>query len=140
MGMFDKDRVFGGKRLDAEIEDGIPFVLFDAAIVAENVQIGDEDMPPATKTALVVAHLKGGNPAGPIEGDAIVVGTFASAIAGKVRDKSPGDLPAVVETMTVDSSTKGRNPAKVLQFVAPWRGDIPKNLPTVESVEAGEAL
>lgn len=133
MGMFDKDRVFGGDRLDEEFEDGIPFLLLDAEVVAEGIDTGN-DLPPASKTMLIVAHLKGGNPGGPVEGEPKVVGTLASAIADKVRLKSDGDLPAVVETQTVPSKDAGRNDAKVLQWVAAWDGDVPKHKLTLEKV------
>lgn len=132
MGMFDKDRLFGGARLDVEFVDGEPFVLFDAEIVAEGVDLGN-DLPPAAKTGLVVGKLKSD---GELDGDPYVVGTLGSAIASKVRDKAPGDLPCVVMTETVPTDLQ---PAKVLTYVGPYNGKVPATLPNIETVTLSDA-
>lgn len=116
MGMFEKDKVFGGKRLSGEggeFNNGDEFILWDGEIVAKDVEteIGD-----ATKTKLTVSRLDSPT-------DKFDVGTFATAIASKIEAKEDGDLPAVVELMQVPTD-KG-NDATVIQFVRAWNPSAP---------------
>lgn len=119
MGMFEKDKVFGGKRLvgddSAEFKFGDEFILWDGVIAAENVEFDNDIGKPATKTVLTVSRLESPN-------EKFDVGTFASAIAEKVKEKEEGDLPAVVQVLQVPTDM---NDATVIQFVRPWDGSTP---------------
>lgn len=125
MGMFTKDRLYGGKRLDQEFEVGTlanpdggeVFILLDAEVLAEPVPT---DIGEATKTVLRVRKLDPSTnlPAG----DVFDVGTLSQAVAGKAREKEDGDLPALVRAHYVEAGTEGYSDALVLSFVAEWDG------------------
>lgn len=128
MGMFDKDRLLGGLRLDVEIPDGVPFILWDAGVIGEIAL--ENGLPPAVKTGMSVSRCDYSTYE-PV-GEPFTVGTLAGPIAEKVRLKDDDDLPAVVQTFTV-TSDKG-NDARVIQFVAPYEGKIPDNVPAYDVV------
>lgn len=129
MGMFTKDVLYGGLRLDESIKIGTVeegptggdrVVLIDAITIAAPIVT---DIGTAYKTVLRIVKMdKDNNP----KGDPIDCGTLASAIYGKVQDKEDGDLPAVVTFFVTPSSKAGNNDATVMQFVSPYDGAAPK--------------
>lgn len=131
--VFDRDILYGGKRLDQEFEigDGIEnaahFILHDAKVLGEVTT----DIGVATKTGLVVSHIDKPD-------EAISVGTLSGPIAAKfagVDDlKSDPKMPALVAVFTTPASREGYNDATVLQFVSVWEGDRPSTLPILEVV------
>lgn len=133
--VFDRDILYGGKRLDQEfaIGEGIAnadsFILYHAKVVGEvQTDIGD-----ATKTILLVAKVD--NPTELIE-----CGTLSGPIAQKfatVDDlRNDPRMPAVCAVFTTPSSREGYSDATVLQFVRTWEGDKPSEIPDIEAVNA----
>lgn len=112
MGMWEKDRAFGGTRLDKWIDDDVSFIVWDASIVAEDIPT---EIGVARKAELVVSSFTEPN---------LVekVGTLASAICEKVGLAEPSDFPAVVMTQHVEGKKYGK-PAYVLSFVRPYDHD-----------------
>lgn len=111
MGMFEKDKMYGGERLDKWAEPGDRFVLWGVVEFIEDVptSIGD-----GTKVILEVSSLDAPD-------NKTRVGTFASAIVEKSRDAEPSDFPAVVMLETVESKQYDTD-ALVLSFVEPFTG------------------
>jgi len=109
MGMFDKDRLYGGERLDKWCEPGDRFILWGVEIVDEPVptSVGN-----AIKTLLKVSTLDAPE-------NQTIVGTLASAIAEKAKDAEESDFPAVVEFQKVHSQEYNTE-AAVIQFVEPY--------------------
>jgi hypothetical protein len=109
MGMFDKDRLYGGDRLDETFQFGDTFILHSVEVLEEPVptEVGD-----ATKTILTVS--KRDNP-----GEQFKVGTLASAIAEKAREAEASDFPAVVKYHQVTSEKWGTE-AAVISLVEPY--------------------
>lgn len=126
MGMFTNDLLFGGERLDKQewitigesARESTQVLLLDAVIVSDEVPT---ELGNASKTNLLIAPLLEG---GTVAGEPVTLGTLAAPIAEKARQKTPGDLPAVVCFMTVAS--KFDNDATVMQFVRRWDGKLPK--------------
>lgn len=122
MGMWDKDIVYGGERLDENVvSDGAAeYVLLDCGIVATNVKtdLGDD----GTKAEVILGLLKDGAVT-----NVAKYGTFASAIIGKVMDKGEGDLPAVITFSKVPSSQAANQDAFVFTFVRPYSGTVPEH-------------
>lgn len=115
MGMFDKDKLYSGKRLDVEFIDGEEFIIYDVPAIIPNVPTnvgGEEKM--AKKTVMTVAKM--GAPT-----DAFFCGTFASAIAEKAEEAEANDFPAVVSWTRVPSNYNTE--ALVLQFLRRYDGD-----------------
>lgn len=142
MGMFDKDRLYGGERLTdhvkightregtrAEPEDVENVLLLDCVIVSEEVPT---DIGLATKTELLLNKLSEDGTT--LEGEPFKVNTLAQAIAEKAKAKTDGDLPAVVCFFVTPSGTEGYSDATVMQFVRPWDGKTPKFQPLEEAL------
>lgn len=108
MGMFDKDRLYGGERLDQTFEEDDRFILWNAEVLDEKVPTGIGD---ATKTLLTVSKL--GSP-----GEKFVVGTLASAIATKAATAEDSDFPAVVKYHHVPGQQDSE--AAVISLVEPY--------------------
>lgn len=133
MGMFDKDVLYGGERLDHHVEIGADslsaerVLLLDCAIISDEVPTS---LGNATKSGLVICKLdKTGTKT---EGESMVVNTLASAIGDKVRLKSDGDLPAIVCFFRTESQYD--TDATVMQFVGRWDGKTPAFQPIVETI------
>lgn len=130
MGMFSKDRLYGGERLADHVTigtsslDSEQVLLLDAAIVSREVPT---DIGFATKTALVIQKLSDDGTT--TVGDPFEVNTLAQAIAGKAEEKEEGDLPAKVCFFTVEASKDGFNDAVVMQWCGSWDGKTPKFAP-----------
>lgn len=109
MGMFDKDRLYGGERLDQTFAFGDTFILWGVEVLAEPVptEVGN-----ATKTILTVSRKDA-------PGEQFKVGTLASAIADKARDAEESDFPAVVKYEQVTSEKWGTE-AAVISLVEPY--------------------
>ena len=105
MGMFDKDRMYGGERLDRWADFGDSFILWGVEVLPDPVptSVGD-----ATKTLLEVSTLD--NPE-----NKTTVGTLASAIATKAREAEESDFPAVVKLEKVPGGYG--SDATVISFV-----------------------
>lgn len=124
MGMFSKDVLFGGTRLDAVVgigeKDAPEFaekvIVLDAQVLS---QVVPTDIGNAQKTVLTICRT---TDAGLPSGDPFQVGTLASAIAGKVAEGEPGDLPAIVVFFTTTSSFGDQNDALVMQFISRYDG------------------
>lgn len=112
--MFDKDRLYGGDRLDETFTEDERFILWGAEVLQEPVptEIGD-----ATKTILLVSKLESPTEKFP-------VGTLASAIADKARDAEESDFPAVVKYHHVPSSKEGQADAAVISLVEPYTDGV----------------
>lgn len=129
MGMFSKDKQYGGLRLDKEFEigelgvegAGEKFILIDAYVLPEAVQtsIGD-----ARKTVLKTVKMDP-NTNLPTTGEVIEVGTLSQAIAAKADEKEDGDLPAVVRCHMVEAKEDKFNDALVMSFVSEYDGPRP---------------
>lgn len=134
-GMWDKDVLYGGERLDAHVRIGDTraeaeeVLLLDITIVSDEVPT---DLGNATKTALVIDKLSADGTKS--EGKALEVNTLAQAIAEKARVKQDGDLPAVVCFFKAPSGTEGFQDATVMQFVRRWDGKIPDFRPLQETL------
>jgi hypothetical protein len=113
MGMFDKDRLYGGERLDQRFELGDEFILWGVEVMPDAVptELGD-----ATKTVLEVSTKD--NPE-----ERFKVGTLASAIAEKAKDAEPTDFPAIVRYEKVPG--RFDSDAAVISFVALHNADKP---------------
>lgn len=109
MGMFDKDRLYGGERLDETFSFGDTFIVWGVEVLPDPVptEVGN-----ATKTILEVS--KRDAPA-----DRFKVGTLASAIAEKAREAEASDFPAVVKYHQVTSEKWGTE-AAVISLVEPY--------------------
>lgn len=127
MGMWEKDRLFGGKRLAEEFELGEPFVLYAGKVVGSF----ETDLGTATKSVLTVQKYDPSAKDG--TGEVFNAGTLASAIAEKLRDQEPSDFPAIVTTAKVPSSTDGQD-AYVIQYVGPFTGYVPDDLPPIDVI------
>lgn len=55
MGLFDKQRLYGGKRMQEELPEGEAFILWDLAVVAEGVELPDSS-DTVDKTELIVSR------------------------------------------------------------------------------------
>lgn len=136
-GMWDRDILYGGERLDAHVVIGESstdpnkesVLLLDIVIVSDEVPT---DLGPATKTNLLISKISadGTKP----EGDLLEVNTLAQAIAEKARVKNEGDLPAVVCFFKTPSGTEGFSDATVMQFVRRWDGKVPTFTPLQETL------
>ena len=127
MGMWTKDVLYGGERLDQHVHigetslDAEKVVLLDIRVVSKEVPT---DIGFATKTELLICKL---SPDGTtLEGEPIRVNTLAQAIGAKAEEKEEGDLPAVVNFFVVEASKEGFNDATVMQLVSRWDGKVPK--------------
>lgn len=109
MGMFDKDRLYGGERLDQTFEYGDSFILWGVEVLAEPVPT---EVGQATKTFLTVSRLDS-------PGEQFKVGTLASAIADKAREAEESDFPAIVKFEKVTSEKWGTD-AAVISLVEPY--------------------
>jgi hypothetical protein len=106
MSMFDKDRLYGGDRLDETFQFGDKLILWGVEILSDPVptEVGD-----ATKTILTVSRMEQPD-------EKFKVGTLASAIADKAREAEESDFPAVVKYHQVTSERWGSD-AAVLSLV-----------------------
>lgn len=104
-GMWDRQRLLGGKRLVQEFEKGENFILWGMEVVGE-VSVGEDRTTP--KVELKVSPLK--NP-----DEMFIVGALGKAITELAEaDRVEGDLPAIVfwdETET----KRGLQPAVIIQ-------------------------
>lgn len=141
MGMWTNDVMFGGLRLDEQLEKRVPFVLYDAAITVEEVptSVGN-----ARKSSMIVQRLKvdtdAAHPsraANEVEGEPFVVNTLASTIAEKVAQASASDFPMVVCWDTIHSEKWDRE-ATVLVPLRKWTQPVPENLPDINSNFSGD--
>lgn len=110
--MFDKDKEIGASVLDA-FGLGTPFVLWEARVADEQIETR---IGLARKSIMVCTTLAE-------QKDKREYTTLASAIADKIEQQEPGDLPAIVELRKVESSKSPGQEALVLQFVAPLSSD-----------------
>lgn len=135
MGLFDRQRLYGGKRLQEEFEQSEPFVLWDLAVVAEGMRLPDESGK-VDKVELIVSRN---------EQDPFVVSTLSGPIRdlayANVRDKKgkpkADDLPCVAHWEVVETKRsreakskggQGFNDAVVLVMESPYTGparDLP---------------
>jgi hypothetical protein len=135
MGMWDRDILYGGERLDAHVnvgetrQDAEEVALFDIVIVSDEVPT---DLGNATKTALVICKLSADGTK--TEGKPLEVNTLAQAVAEKARTKGEGDLPAVVCFFKAPAGTEGFSDATVMQFVRRWDGKVPEYTPLAETI------
>lgn len=132
MGMFTRDKQYGGLRLDQEFGIGAlgeegggeRFILVDAYVLPEPVEtsIGN-----ARKTVLHAVKMDPETyiPVETIGEYVIEVGTLSQAIAAKADDKEDGDLPAVVRCHFVESKEEKFNDALVMSFVSEYDGPTP---------------
>lgn len=119
MGMFDKDKLYGGERLMKQ--DGGHFDYNDEFIVhgvgplkgTIQTDIGD-----ANKTLMAISKIDSPD-------SLIVVGTLSQPIYNKALEAESSDFPAVVKVMQVPASNSAYNDATVIQFVRAWDGDVP---------------
>jgi hypothetical protein len=128
MGMFTRDKQYGGLRLDQEfrigdvlgVDPGELFVLYDAYVLPEPIEtsIGN-----AEKSVLQCMRLDPETNL-PLTGELIEVGTLSQAIAAKVKDKEEGDLPAVVRCHMVESKEEKFNDALVMSFVGEYEPPV----------------
>lgn len=129
MGMFDRDKTLGGLRLDQEFtignadargpDGGEVFLLLDCTVLPEPVDLNN-DLPPAQKTILRVCRWDADKYRA--TGEVFDVGTLSQAIAEKAREKSDGDLPALVRAHKAAARNEAWNEATVLTFVGPYDG------------------
>lgn len=106
-GMWDRQRLLGGKRLVQEFEKGENFILWSLGVVGE-VPVGEDRT--ATKVELVVSTLA--EPQGKF-----TVGALGRAITELAEaDKAEGDLPAIVYWDETETK-RGLQPAVVIQAV-----------------------
>ena len=130
MGMWDKDVLYGGERLDKHVHigesslDAEKVLLLDIRVVSKEVPT---DIGMATKTELLICKL--GADGTTIDGEPFAVNTLASAIGAKAEEADPGDMPAVVNFFVVENSKEGFNDATVMQLVSRWDGKVPKFTP-----------
>lgn len=126
--MWDNDIIYGGEQLEPNVTmDTLEYVLWDCAVVAENVQtsLGND----GTKVEVVVSAIVDGAAT-----EAVKLGTFATSIVGKVRQKEEGDLPAVIIFSKVPPKDASKQEALVMSFRRPWGGNRPDPLPTITVV------
>jgi hypothetical protein len=111
-GMWRRQKLFGGTRLDKWTEYDSPFVLWDARILPDKVPT---DLGEATKTELLVSALESPEY---LEW----VGTLASPIADMAGEATPDDFPAIVQVVRVPSSyRKGEGDvATSLELISPY--------------------
>lgn len=137
MGMWDKDKLYGGERLDRHVKIGTveegsagaeKVALFDIQIVSDEVPT---DLGNATKTAMVIGKL---DDSGTKVTEVLEVNTLASAIADKARVAAEGDLPAVVCFFETPAGTEGYSDATVMQFVSRYDGKVPDYKPLAETI------
>lgn len=105
MGMFDKDKEIG-RDLTATFKPNEEFILLDVSVQEGAVKT---DYGMADKTTLTVRRI-GENET------AFEVTSLGGAIASKCKEAEPGDLPAIVCWLTVESKAYGKD-ATVLQFI-----------------------
>lgn len=117
MGMFDKDRMYGGDRLDEVFDLGDTFILWNVEILDKRVPT---DVGDATKTVLEVSRESAPD-------EHFKVGTLASAIAEKAADAEPSDFPTVVKLEKVHSARWGTD-ALVISLVEPYDAANPTPL------------
>lgn len=114
MGMFDKDKLYGGTPIEKWVSPGVDFILRGATIVTDEFPLDNGQT--ATKTELYVSSLD--NPA-----EVYKVSTLSGNIASNVKDAEDSDFPAVVQFHTVPSATQGYSDAKAIKLVAPYDGE-----------------
>lgn len=109
-GLWGRQQMYGGLRLDQEFEQKQEFILWGLSSPGE-VELEDDQT--ADKTILEVSRLN--------EPDVkFEVGTLSKAINEMVEHVSDGDLPAVVYWEEVETKRK-MQPAKVLTAVRLYR-------------------
>lgn len=109
-GMWDKQLVYGGKRLQNEFAAEEHFVLFGIAAGGELILETGGDAKPVPKTVLTVARLV--EPEERFE-----VGTLSTPIAAMVPQAEPDDFPVVAYWTTVPTDLAD---AVVLQAVGAY--------------------
>lgn len=109
MGMFDKDKTFG-LRLDELVPQGEEFTLWNAKVSDQTV---DTRFGPAEQAELEITR-KGSR-------ERMTVATIASAIVNKIKEQEPGDLPAVVCWLRVN--TAAQENVAVLRFIRPLNAE-----------------
>lgn len=122
MGMFDKDKQYGGDPL--WIRDGVKYVELEEVFALYGAEVVAEDVPTkmgtAMKTELTVGKVKSsakGFVADP-KSEKVKVVTFASAIADKAKEADPSDFPCAVKLQIVKAAEeKGGGDALVLSYV-----------------------
>lgn len=131
--MWDNDIIYGGEQLEPSvILDSQEYVLWDAAVVAENVatSLGSD----GTKVEVVISAVRDDGSGRMLSDPPAKYGTFASSIVSKVRMKSDGDLPAVIVFNKVESKDISKQAAFVMTFRRRWDGDPATPLPTISAV------
>lgn len=121
--MWTNDIVYGGEQLEPSVELETPYVLWDIGVVARNVvtNLGNDGI----KAEVIISQMTGDTPSEPRK-----FGTFASRIVEKADQKGEGDLPAVIHFTKVESK-QYESEAFVMQFVAPYVGPRPENMPAL---------
>lgn len=109
-GLWNRQQMYGGLRMDSEFEQKEEFILWDMRAAGE-VDLDDDQK--AEKTILTVSRVKEPD-------EKFEVGTLSKAI-GEMPDKiTDGDLPAVVYWEEVETK-RAMQPAKVLTAVRLWK-------------------
>lgn len=128
MGLFDKQKLYGGLKMQEELGEGEQFILWDLAVVAEGVQLPDST-DTVDKTELIVSREK--------EADKPFIVT---TLSGPIRDMgyqnlrdSKGkpladDLPCIAHWSKVETKRQ-LSPAVVLQMDKPHTGKLPNDMP-----------
>jgi hypothetical protein len=106
-GVWEKQALFGGKRLGNEFASGEAFILWGMAITGDvPMQTGEL----ATKTELEVSRIIAPD-------DRFKVNTLSKPIAAMVAEAGPGDFPVEAFWHEVETSMQ---PAVVLTAVRRW--------------------
>lgn len=109
-GLWGRQQMYGGLRLDQEFEQKQEFILWGLSSPGE-VELEDDQK--ADKTILQVSRISEPD-------EKFEVGTLSKAINEMVDHVSDGDLPAVVYWEEVETKRK-MQPAKVLTAVRLYR-------------------
>lgn len=106
-GMWDRQRLLGGKRLVQEFEKNENFILWGMEIVGD-VPVGEDRTAP--KVELTVSKLD-------VADEKFTVGALGRAITELAEaEKAEGDLPAIVYWDETETK-RGLQPAVVIQAV-----------------------
>lgn len=132
--MWDNDIIYGGEQLEPSVTLDQEYVLWDCAVVAENVttSLGSD----GTKVEVVISACRDDGSGRMLSDPPAKYGTFASSIVAKVRLKGEGDLPAVITFNKVPSKDDSKQDAFVMSFRRRWDGDPATPLPTISAVAA----
>lgn len=122
MGMFDNDIIYGGEQLEPSVVLDAEYVLWDAGIVARNVEtsLGTDGV----KCEVIISQVQGETRSGDQTASVpAAFGTYASSIVSKIERKQDGDLPAVVKFQKIPPKDAAKQEAFVMTFVRKWDGE-----------------